>query len=180
MAKGTGFALRRDDPRTFPDWVRQRARIGGDRPALEICGVTRTYAELDERTDHTAAGLAALGLAPGEHAALMMVNSIENVEAWFGLQKAGIVEVPVHTASRGNALRYVVDHADARALVVDDTFLPHLAAIADGLPRLEHVIVNRSGEPSADVELPARLTVHDLADLYLEDAPPMPTLRRED
>ena len=116
MAHGTGFTLAPDDPVTFPEWIRHRARLGGDRTALEICGVTRTYAELDERTDRFAAGFAALGLAPGEHVSAMMQNSIENVEAWFGLQKAGLVEVPVHTASRGAALRYVVDHADARAL----------------------------------------------------------------
>ena len=54
----------------------------------------------------------------------MMQNSIENIDAWFGLQKAGLVEVPIHTASRGTALQYIVDHADARALVVDEAFLP--------------------------------------------------------
>ena len=79
--------------------------------------MTRTYAELDEVTDRTAAGFAELGLDPGEHVSLMMLNSIENVDAWFGLQKAGLVEIPIHTASRGTALQYIVDHADARALV---------------------------------------------------------------
>ena len=180
MARGTGFTLRPDDPFTFPEWVRHRARIGGDRLALDVCGTTRTYAELDDRTDRTAAGFASLGLAAGEHVSLMMVNSIENVEAWFGLQKAGIVEVPVHTASRGNALRYVVDHADARAFVVDDAFLPHLATIVDELPQLEHVVVNRAEPGEERVDLPSRIAVHDLADLYLDAAPPMPSLRRDD
>lgn len=179
MAKGSGFTLASDDPRTFPDWIRHRARIGGDRVALEICGVERTYAELDDLTDRTAAGFAALGLEPGEHVSLMMLNSIENVEAWFGLQKAGLVEVPVHTASRGNALQYVIDHADARALVVDEAFLPHLSAIVDRLPKLRHVVVNRA-EPGERVSLPARVSVHDLADLYLDVPPPTPVLRRDD
>ncbi len=180
MPIGPGFAVRADDPRTFPDWIRERARIGGDRLALEICGATRTYAELDDRTDRTAAGFTALGLEPGEHVSLMMLNSIENVEAWFGLQKAGLVEVPVHTASRGHALRYVIDHADARAVVIDEAFLPHLAALAGELPRLAHVVVNHGESASEPVELPGRLALHDLADLYLDDAPPTPTLRRED
>ena len=57
MAHGTGFTLAPDDPVTFPEWIRHRARLGGDKTALEICGVTRTYAELDERTDRFARGL---------------------------------------------------------------------------------------------------------------------------
>lgn len=179
MAHGIGFRLAPDDPVTFPEWIRHRARVGGDRQALEICGASRSYAELDERTDRVAAGFAALGLRPGEHVSTMLQNSIENVEAWFGLQKAGLVEVPVHTASRGAALRYVVDHADARALVVDEAFLPHLVSIVDGLPKLEHVVVNRA-EPGDAVELPSRLAVHDLADLALDDPPPTPSLRRDD
>ena len=179
MAHGTGFTLAPDDPVTFPEWIRHRARLGGDKTALEICGVTRTYAELDERTDRFAAGFAALGLEPGEHVSAMMLNSVENVEAWFGLQKAGLVEVPVHTASRGAALQYVVDHADARAVVIDESFLPQLASIVDGLPKLEHVVVNRN-EPGEPAELPSRLAVHDLADLALDGPPPTPALHRDD
>ena len=64
MARGSGFDLSPDVPWTFPDWIRHRARIGGDKAALEICGVARTYAELDDVTDRTAAGFAALGLGP--------------------------------------------------------------------------------------------------------------------
>ena len=67
-----------------------------------------------------------------------MRNSVENVEAWFGLCKAGIVEVPIHTANRGYLLEYIVGHADARAIVSDEEFLPRLEAIEH---RLEHVIV---------------------------------------
>jgi crotonobetaine/carnitine-CoA ligase len=113
MAKGERFTLRPDDPHTFPEWVRHRARLGGDKLALEVNGVPRSYAELDDRSDRFAAGFTSLGLEQGDHVSLMMQNSIENVEAWFGLQKAGIVEVPVHTASRGAALQSIVDHADA-------------------------------------------------------------------
>jgi carnitine-CoA ligase len=182
LAKGSGFTLAPGAPQTFPDWIRQRAAIGGDGIAVEVGGVARSYAELDDVTDRTAAGFAALGLESGEHVSLMMQNSVENIDAWFGLQKAGLVEIPIHTASRGAALQYIVDHSDARALVVDEAFVPHLAAVVDGLPRLEHVIVNRNepgDEPSP--ALPGRLAVHDLAGLYESGRPtPSPEIRRQD
>ncbi len=181
MATGSRFTLRPDDARTFPEWIRHRTRLGGDKVALEVCGVTRTYAELDDRTDRTAAGFASLGLRQGDHVSLMMQNSIENIEAWFGLQKAGIVEVPVHTASRGAALQYIVDHADAQALVVDEVFLPHVAAIVDELPQVRQVIVNRNEPGEEAVELPSRIAVHDLAELYDTGAPvPTPRVERAD
>jgi crotonobetaine/carnitine-CoA ligase len=181
MARGTRFELRPDDPHTFPEWVRHRARIGGDKLALEIDGVARSYAELDDRTDRFAAGFTSLGLEPGDHVSLMMGNSIENVEAWFGLQKAAIVEVPVHTASRGAALQYIVDHADAKALVIDELFLPQLLSVIDSLPKLRQVIVNR-GEPADEaVVLPSRLARHDLAEVADTGAPvPTPNVDRRD
>jgi crotonobetaine/carnitine-CoA ligase len=161
MAVGTGYTLAPDAPHTFPEWIRHRAAAWGDKVALDICGAERSYHEIDHISDRVGAGLAELGLAPGEHIALMMMNSIENVESWYGITKAGLVEVPIHTASRGIALEYIVHHADSRALVIDAEFLPQLAPIAERLTKLEHVIVN--GSLDAAVDLPARIAVHDLA-----------------
>ena len=142
------------------------------RSALEICGVA-AHLRRARRASPTAPPQASprSGSQPGEHVSLMMQNSIENVEAWFGLQKAGLVEVPIHTASRGAALRYIVDHADARALVIDEAFLPHLAAIADELPQLRHVIVNRDEPATGRSSCRPGSRSHDLADLYASGRP---------
>jgi crotonobetaine/carnitine-CoA ligase len=169
MATGTGYVLHPDAPHTFPAWIRERATVGGDKVALEVCGAARTYEQIDEISDRVGAGFAALGLRPGEHVSLMMANSIENVESWFGLTKAGLVEVPIHTASRGVALEYIVHHADSRAIVVDEAFLPHLRAVAGGLTNLEHVVVN--GDASS-ADLPSRIAVHQLDGVRADSSPP--------
>ena len=93
MATGSGFALGDEAPRTVPDWIRERAAKLGDKTALTIVGQSASYAEIDERTDRVGTGLAALGLEPGEHCALMMKNALANVDTWFGMSKAGIVEL---------------------------------------------------------------------------------------
>jgi carnitine-CoA ligase len=118
------------------DWIRAKADKNGDRVALEVLGETLTYAQLDERTDRAAAGFAALGLRPGDKVCVMMRNSVANVEAWLGLCKAGLVEVPINTANRGYLLEYIIRQSDARAIVCDAEFLPRLEGIAP-----EHVIV---------------------------------------
>ena len=180
MARGSGFVLGPDAPRTFPDWIRHKARRNGDRVALEIDGVARSYESVDERSDRTAAGLASLGLEKGSHAAIWMKNRVEFVDAWFGMTKAGVVEVPIHHASRGELLRYVLDHAGVEVLVTEASFLPHLAPIASGLDHLRHVVVASEDGVDADVSLGGGLAVHPMEALYVESAPPSPDLQRQD
>lgn len=169
MPQGTQYSISQDAPHTFAAWIRERAAVGQDKVAMEICGEPRTYAQIDSISDRVGAGFAELGLEPGEHVALMMANSIENVETWFGLTKAGLVEVPIHTASRGGALAYIVGHSDARAMVIDAEFVDHLASVADQLPELKHVIVNGEAEIGS---LPGRFAVHRLDGVRSDAAPP--------
>ena len=173
MIKKGYLDLPADPPRNFIDWIDVRTKRYADKIAFEICGDQLTYAEVAHRSDLTATGFASLGLQFGEHVALMMENSTANIEAWFGLLKAGLVEVPVHTANKGLLLAYIVDHTDARAMIVDAAFLSRLAEVADQLPKLEHVIVHHEGSCDLGI-LPSRFIVHDLADLYIEGNVPQP------
>jgi carnitine-CoA ligase len=169
-----------DAPWVIGDVIRERAAHNGDRIAVEVEGRHRTYAELDDRSDRLAAGLAGLGLAPGDRASLMMANSVENLDTWFAMVKAGVVEVPINTANRGYLFRYVVDQSRSRAIVIDEGLLDRLVAVVDDLPHLEHVVVNRTTDGRLPAELPARIAVHDLTELALDTAPPTPELRPSD
>ncbi len=126
-----------------------------------------------------AAGLAGLGLGVGAHAATMMKNSVESIDVWFGLAKIGVIEIPVNTANRGNALQYMIDQSDSSALVIDEEYLDRLPAIVDDLPHLRDVVVFREGR-GVDVALPERIALHDLGDLYLDTPPPTPTIDKYD
>ena len=179
MAEGSGFALGPDAPRTFPEWIRHRARIGGDKVALEVCGVTRTYAELDDVTDRTAAGFAALGLAPGR---ARLADDAEQHREHRGLVRAAEGRhrrgPGPHGLARGGAPLHRRSRRRAARSSSTRSFLPHLAAIVDELPQLRQVIVNRNEPGEEAVELPSRLAVHDLAELY-DTGAPVPTPRVE-
>lgn len=54
-----------------------------------------SYRELDERSDHIAAGLHAIGIARGERAALMVKPSPELFALTFAMFKAGVVPVMI-------------------------------------------------------------------------------------
>ncbi len=180
MAKGSGFTLGPDAPRTIPDWIRHKAQRNGDKIALKIEGVTRTYEEIDERSDRVAAGLDALGVEPGGRTGLWMKNRVEFIDSWFGMTKAGAIEVPIHHASRGELLRYVLEHTDVEVLVTEQSFLPHLAQVAADLPTLRHVVVAPEDGVAAVVDLPGGVAIHPMEALYSEGPPPRPDLRRSD
>ena len=92
MPKTDQLVVPADAPETFPEWIRTVCGRLGEKTVLDVCGDTRTAAELDYRTDCYSAGLSTLGLQAGDHVAVMMLNSVENIEIWFGIQKAGLVE----------------------------------------------------------------------------------------
>ena len=94
-------------PRTIGAWIGHKAEANGDRLALTVEGRDKTYAGVHLDSDRLAAGLASLGLGAGDRSCLMMQNSLECIDAWFAMNKAGIVEVPINQAYRGHLLEYL-------------------------------------------------------------------------
>ena len=88
-------------------------RRWGTREALSFQGRRWSFAELSERVDRVARGLQSLGIAPGEHVALWMVNRPEFIDAAFAVMKIGAVLVPINTRFRTEDLAYVLAQSDA-------------------------------------------------------------------
>jgi crotonobetaine/carnitine-CoA ligase len=175
----TTFTLTDDSPRTLGDWVRERAAKYGDRHALDIDDDRRTYREVDEFSSRMAAGLNGLGLGQGSHACTMMKNSVEAVDVWFGLSKLGAVEIPINTSNRGNTLQYLINQSDAQAIVIDEEYVDRLAAVVEDLPQLKDVIIFRESRDVV-VDLPARIAVHELPDVYVDSPEPEVDIHRYD
>jgi crotonobetaine/carnitine-CoA ligase len=175
------FAVPEEAPRVIGPWLRQKAAENGSRVAIEIESHQKTYDDIDRDSDRVAAGLTyVLGLELGDHCCLMMVNTMENIDAWLAMCKAGIVEVPINTANRGYLLRYIISQSNATAIVIDEAFVDRLEAIAAQLPNLRYVIVNRETEGDLGMVFPATISVHNLSDLYVDKPPPQPDLSPDD
>lgn len=133
------------------------ATHAGDTPWV-VAGEPTTPAELDRRAGRVAAGLLGLGLEPGAHVCLMMRASIGSLAAWFGIARAGLVEVPLNTATRGHLLEHLLAHSRATVVVTDREFLPLIEAARP--PRVRHVLVTEDDLPGLDGD-PARLPTVD-------------------
>ncbi|MBI2162114.1 MAG: AMP-binding protein [Candidatus Rokubacteria bacterium] len=104
--------------RTLGSLPDEAARRWGAREGLCFQGRRWTFAGLSEEIDRIAKGLIRLGIAPGEHVALWMVNRPEFIQAAFAVMKIGAVLVPVNTRFRTEDAGYVLSQSDAALLIV--------------------------------------------------------------
>ena len=145
--------------RTVPAMLRRGADEWPDKTAL-VCGtVELTYAELRERSNRVAAGLAGLGVDAGSAVALMLGNSIEHVLAWFGASCRGAMEVPLNTSFQPPQIAYILEHSEARVLVVEPEYLDRISAVAAQLTQLKTVVV--CGDAPAGTDLPFEVVAFD-------------------
>src|SRR4051795_8765182 len=118
----------------------QAERYGARQLAL-VDGEPLSYEQLADRAGRFTSGLQELGIGPGDRVAVMMPTRAEFLYAWFGILGAGAIEVPIHDAARGPGIAYIFETTGARALVVDEEHIDHVAGQIGGVGTLEHVIV---------------------------------------
>jgi mycobactin salicyl-AMP ligase len=142
--------------RTVDSILSEAARRWPDRAAVLDAGGTPhqpqrlSYAELDERADHAAAGLAALGIARGDRVLLQLPNGCEFAVALFALLRAGAIPVMCLPGHRAAELAHFAAVSEAIALLIPDTasgfdYRPMAQRLLQDHPALRHVIVD--GEP---------------------------------
>lgn len=129
--------------------VAARAAEQPTRRAVQFESVALTYGEWDSLGNQVANALLASGLPPRSRVAVMLSNQPEFLGAWLGVARAGLTEVPINTAYKGDLLAYLLEHAQCEALIVDARWTGRVAAVLDELACLKTVIV--LGEDVADL-----------------------------
>ena len=89
-----------------------------------------------------ALGLAALGVRRGDRVALLSENRYEWAITDLATLGQGAVTVPIYPTLTAPQVRYILDNAEARVLVLSSAAqLEKILAIADSLPRLTTLVV---------------------------------------
>lgn len=102
----------------YGTFVRRHAIRHPERVALVDGPRTRTWAELDERTNRLANALRARGLSTGDRVALITGNRLECVEVMLGAARAGLVFVPLDFRLDDDAAAHVLRHSGSRVAFV--------------------------------------------------------------
>ena len=101
-----------------------------------------TFAEVTERAAQLAHGLRErLGITGDQRVGTFMWNTQEHVEAYLAVPSMGAVIHTINIRLFPEQIAYIIQHADDRVVIVDDSLVPLLAKLADRLPTVEHVVV---------------------------------------
>jgi fatty-acyl-CoA synthase len=100
----------------------------------------RTWAEYDDRAARLAAAYTAAGLGPDSKVGLYMYNCNEYLEAQYGAFKIRGVPINVNYRYLDDELWYLLDNADAEALVFHSSLGDRVAEVAVRLPKLKLLI----------------------------------------
>lgn len=87
----------------------------------------RTWAQTYERCRRLASALLGAGLGKGDTVAVMLPNTPPMVEAHFGIPMAGAVLNTMNTRLDPEAIAFMLDHGEAKAVIVDVEFAGTMA-----------------------------------------------------
>ncbi|MEJ2038858.1 MAG: fatty acid--CoA ligase [Desulfosarcinaceae bacterium] len=100
-----------------------------------------TYRDLNERIQRLAGGLEKLGVGKGDTVAVFDYDSNRFLECFFAVPMMGAVMQMVNWRLSADQILYTLNHAEAKAILINSDFLPILAGIRDQLSQVKAVVV---------------------------------------
>jgi acyl-CoA synthetase (AMP-forming)/AMP-acid ligase II len=122
-----------------------------------------TWKEFNDRANKVANYLIGNGIGKGDVVIHLMMNSINWLEAYFGILKSGAMAAPLNFRFISRQIKYCVDIAEPKAMILDQDFIerveeirPELSTIRDyiyvgkdvpkGMEAFEEVLADASSE----------------------------------
>jgi fatty-acyl-CoA synthase len=130
--------------------LERAAQVFPDHAAVVHGALRRPYRELRERCVRLASALTKRGLGRNDTVAALLPNTPAMVECHYGVPMAGCVLNTLNTRLDANTIAYILDHGEARAVIVDREFVPLLrVALAQATVRPLLVEVDDAEAPEA-------------------------------
>ncbi|SEH51538.1 2-aminobenzoate-CoA ligase [Halopenitus malekzadehii] len=113
----------------------------GDAVAIHFEDEEITYAELQERVNRMGNALTDLGVEAGDRVVARFPNRPEAIVTCLAVQKIGAVALPSMKLLRAKELRYIINNAEASAVVVYDGLVEEVNNALPDLDTVDDVIV---------------------------------------
>ncbi len=131
--------------KTLDDVLRVHERGRPEKVAMRAGDRSWTYAKLYEESCRVAQGLLAEGVAPQERVAFLDRNVPEYFSLLFGSAMVNAVTLAVNWRLAPPEMEYILNHAQARVLLIGEEFLGHLAKMQlDTVKRI--LVLGEAGE----------------------------------
>lgn len=124
-----------------------------------------TYGEILRRARGLAAGLASLGIKPGDRVATFCWNHARHLEAYYGIPASGAVLHTLNIRLHPEELAYIITHAGDAAVIVDKVLWPAFAAVQPRLGDIPIIVIDDDGDlPPATIDYEQLVTAVTPAD----------------
>lgn len=144
--------------RLLPEQLHAMAGSFGDQVAYRIVdGDSLTFAEWDASASRVARGLIAAGVEPGDRVGLLLepADALHWIVSYAAIHRAGAVAVPMNPRLAAPEIARLIEHCEARAVIVGDrTVNGHRSALLwqDLLDHDDDYLqIPRRGDDIADV-----------------------------
>ena len=138
-------------PLTPLDFLRRTAEVHPQLPAIVhgtgAHAASQTWGETAQRCRRMASALRRAGVQRGDVVATLLPNTPPMVEAHFGVPLAGAVLNALNTRLEPASIAYMLDHGEARVILVDPEFSALLAQALPLRTRREPLLVVQTQDP---------------------------------
>jgi len=112
-----------------------------------------TWQEFDERVNRIANALMDMGVKKDDKVIHLMLNSINWLEAYFGIIRTGAWAVPLNFRFTSQDIKYCTDIAEAKVMILGEEFIDRIEPIRSQMPTIESFVFAGQGTPPAMVHL---------------------------
>jgi acyl-CoA synthetase (AMP-forming)/AMP-acid ligase II len=122
------------------------ARTFPDKLAIAYGPKKFLYKDFEARVNSLANALCNLGIRQGDNVALLQYNYPETLESIFACFKVGCGVVPINWRLHRNEYAFIIDHSEAKAVIVSSEFNKSIIEIRDRIPKAQHLITVADAE----------------------------------
>ncbi len=96
-----------------------------------------TWSEFNKKANRFANLLLTRGIKKGDKVAVLMMNCIEWLPAYFGILKTGALAVPLNYRYESKEIKYCLELSDADAIVFGPEFIGRVEQICNRVPKVK-------------------------------------------
>ncbi|WP_323048374.1 class I adenylate-forming enzyme family protein [Paraburkholderia sp.] len=118
----------------FGQMLSVHARLSPDRVGARDLERSMTFSQWNDRACRLANALLGLGLSKGDRVAILAYNCVEWCEIFAATAKAGLVALPINFRLIGKEIQFIVENAEASAVIVQDELVGMIEDVREDLP----------------------------------------------
>jgi fatty-acyl-CoA synthase len=124
------------------DFLKRALAVYGDVEAVVSGDLRLTYKQFGERVNRWSHLMRALGVGKDDRVAIISQNSHRMMDGFFGAPLVGAIYLPINFRLIASDFEYILNHAEAKVLIVEDWLAETINEIRPQLKSVRHFITH--------------------------------------